>query len=82
LKPSPILREFVLYYGEFNPVSWLTSAFIHGDVAHLAGNMIFLLTFGMIVEGAIGWRRFLCLYLGIAVVEGVSVPKTETRSKS
>lgn len=69
-KPSPILRELVLYYGELNPVSWLTSAFIHGDVAHLAGNMIFLLTFGMIVEGAIGWRRFLGLYVGIAVVEG------------
>lgn len=70
LKASPVLINLVLHYGEFNPLTWLTSAFIHGDVAHLCGNMIFLLTFGMIVEGGIGWRRFIGLYLGIAVVEG------------
>jgi len=68
--PSPALDKLVLHYGGFNPLCWLTSAFIHGDIGHLAGNMIFLLTFGMIVEGGIGWRRFLGLYLGIAVVGG------------
>jgi membrane associated rhomboid family serine protease len=69
-KASPALDKLVLHFGAFNPLSWVTSAFVHGDIAHLAGNMIFLLTFGMIVEGEIGWRRFLGLYLGIAAVEG------------
>ena len=70
LKASPVLLELVLHYGEFNPFSWVASAFVHNDLAHLAGNMIFLLTFGMIVEGGVGWRRLLGLYLGIAVVSG------------
>lgn len=42
--------------------------FLHGDVVHLAGNMLVLFIFGDNVEDALGHLRFLLLYLlsGIA----------------
>lgn len=60
----------LLDYDRFRPHTWVTSAFVHGDVAHLFGNTIFLLAFGMVVEGLLGWRRFLAFYLGLALVQG------------
>jgi membrane associated rhomboid family serine protease len=53
-----------------HPVQWWTSAFIHYDAFHLIGNMIFLWTFGLIVEGKLGWWRFIPLYLALAGVDG------------
>src|SRR5262245_50823743 len=53
-----------------HPVQWWTSAFYHYGIVHLIGNMIFLWTFGLIVEGKLGWRRFLALYLALAGTEG------------
>ncbi|MDR3417478.1 MAG: rhomboid family intramembrane serine protease [Nevskia sp.] len=40
----------------------LTSAFLHGNVAHLATNMFALWMFGRPVERALGSGRFLALY--------------------
>lgn len=42
----------------------LTSLFVHdpNGIAHLAGNVVFLIVFGSIVERAIGSFRFLGLY--------------------
>jgi len=50
-----------------HPFQWLSSNFVHGDFFHLAGNMIFLWVFGLVVEGKIGWWRFLACYLGVGV---------------
>lgn len=50
-----------------HPFQWLSSNFVHGDFFHLAGNMIFLWVFGLVVEGKIGWWRFLACYLGIGM---------------
>ncbi len=41
----------------------LTSMFLHGDIAHLFGNMLFLYVFGGHVENAMGGKRYLCFYL-------------------
>ena len=43
--------------------STFTSMFLHGSILHLAGNMLFLLIFGMGVEEKIGHTGFLMLYL-------------------
>lgn len=51
------------------PIAWFTSNFIHGDVLHLLGNMLFLWGFGLLVEGKLGWRRFVSIYLLIGAVE-------------
>ena len=50
-----------------HPLQWLSSNFVHGDFFHLAGNMIFLWVFGLVVEGKLGWWRFLACYLGVGV---------------
>jgi membrane associated rhomboid family serine protease len=41
----------------------LTSMFMHGDIIHLGGNMLFLWIFGNNVEDALGKLRFLFFYL-------------------
>ncbi|TAN59214.1 MAG: rhomboid family intramembrane serine protease [Rhodospirillales bacterium] len=40
-----------------------TSMFLHGGIAHLAGNMLFLWIFGNNVEDAMGALRYLVFYL-------------------
>ncbi len=60
-----------LQYGRgLRPWQWITGHFLHADFMHLLGNMFWLWTFGLIVEGKIGWWKFLVVYLGIGVVEG------------
>ncbi len=64
------LDPYALHYGHgLTPVQWLTSNFVHGDLIHLAGNMFFLWGFGLIIEGKLGWQRFIALYLAIGVLE-------------
>jgi membrane associated rhomboid family serine protease len=46
----------------------LTYMFIHADLAHIFGNMIFLFVFGDDVEEALGRRRFLLFYLLCGVI--------------
>lgn len=41
----------------------LTCMFLHGSIAHLGGNMLFLWVFGSNVEDRLGWARYLGLYL-------------------
>ncbi|TWI03076.1 rhomboid family protein [Luteimonas cucumeris] len=48
---------------EADPWRMFASAFLHGDVMHLIGNMIFLMALGLLVEGALGPLRFLGVYL-------------------
>lgn len=67
-------QGWVLQFGQgLHPVEWVTYNFLHFGWMHLIGNMIFLWGFGLIVEGKIGWWRFLLLYLAIGVLGGVSV---------
>lgn len=47
----------------FEPWQLLTSAFLHANLLHLSLNMFALFMFGRDVEGALGSRRFLLLYL-------------------
>jgi len=61
--------EWMLVYGDgLHPVQWVSSVFLHGGPFHLVGNMFFLWAFGLVVEGKLGWWRFLTLYLGLTVV--------------
>ncbi len=45
------------------PLTLLTSMFVHGDVFHLGGNMLYLWVFADNVEDAMGSARFLVFYL-------------------
>lgn len=64
---SVFLREG-LSIGAF---STFTSMFMHGDMWHLIGNMIFLWAFGRRVEDACGAWRFLLFYLGAGMVANI-----------
>ena len=49
--------------GEDWPLTVVTSMFMHGDILHLGGNMLFLWVFGNNIEDALGRVRFLVFYL-------------------
>lgn len=50
----------------------LTSMFMHGSVAHIAGNMLYLWVFGDNLENAMGHFRYLLFYLLCGVLAGLS----------
>lgn len=53
-------EELLLQYGKgLRPWQWITSMFMHADLGHLLGNMIFLWAFGLLLEGKMGWFSFL-----------------------
>jgi membrane associated rhomboid family serine protease len=49
----------------------LTYMVFHGDILHLAGNMLFLWVFGDNVEDAMGHIRFLFFYLACGIFAGL-----------
>src|SRR5262245_52710644 len=61
-------QHLILVYGEWNPVQWLTSNYVHAGLVHILGNMIVLWGIGIIIEGKVGWWRFLLIYNGIGIV--------------
>lgn len=63
-------ENWILVYGDgIHPLQWFTSMFMHGDPMHLIGNMLFLWVFGLVVEGKLGWYRFVPCYLFIGGVQ-------------
>ncbi|MGI9429311.1 MAG: rhomboid family intramembrane serine protease [Bythopirellula sp.] len=68
--PNP--DQWVMPYGEgFTPAQWLLSMFMHANLDHLLGNMLFLWVFGLVIEGKIGWYRFLACYLAIGIGQSI-----------
>ena len=64
-------EQWALAYGTFNPLNCLVSAYLHADFFHMFNNMLFLFIFGLIVEGKIGWWKFLLAYNACAFGEAV-----------
>jgi membrane associated rhomboid family serine protease len=66
--------------GEDWPVTVLTSMFMHADILHLGGNMLFLWIFGNNVEDSMGRVRYLLFYLlaGVAATAAQTVVTLET----
>jgi len=64
------LESYMLVHGDgLHPIQWITSNFLHATILHLAGNLIFLWAFALVVEGKVGFFPFLAIFLGIGVVE-------------
>ena len=60
----------LLQYGRgLRPWQWLTCLFMHADLVHLIGNMIFLWSFGLLLEGKLGWWLFALVYLGMGMFQ-------------
>jgi len=64
--------------GPPEPVTILTSMFLHAGFLHLAGNMLYLWIFGDNIEAAMGWFRFIIFYLvcgfAAAMAQAISAP--------
>jgi membrane associated rhomboid family serine protease len=62
-------------------VTFLTYSFLHVDIFHLGGNMLFLWVFGDNVEDALGHFRYLVFYflcaIAGAVVHGAMAPASQ-----
>lgn len=50
-----------------NPLTLISSMFVHSGFMHLAGNMVFLWVFGGHAENALGVKRYLLVYLSAGV---------------
>ncbi len=71
IRSQAFSRNLVLDFADgLKPWQWLSSAFMHDGWLHLIGNMVFLWSFGLVVEGKIGALLFLPIYAGIAAVQG------------
>src|ERR1700752_4191397 len=62
LQPTPIPVYLTL----------LTSMFMHGGIAHIFGNMLFLWIFGDNIEDRLGHARYLIFYLVCGILAGLS----------
>jgi membrane associated rhomboid family serine protease len=62
LKPTPISVYITL----------IVAVFMHGSIAHIAGNMLFLWIFGDNVENTLGHVRYLIFYLVCGVLASLS----------
>jgi membrane associated rhomboid family serine protease len=74
----PEARELELAYGLVpatlaqNPLTLLSSMFLHLGLLHLAGNVLFLWVFGNNVEDAMGHARFVVFYLLCGVLAALA----------
>jgi membrane associated rhomboid family serine protease len=62
LQPTPIPVFLTL----------ITSMFLHGGIAHLLGNMLFLAIFGDNIENVLGHFKYLVFYLLCGILAGLS----------
>lgn len=62
LQPTPIPVYLTL----------ITSMFMHGGIAHIFGNMLFLFIFGDNIEDRLGHIRYLIFYLVCGVLSGLA----------
>lgn len=62
-------------------LTYVTYAFLHSDIFHLGGNMLFLWVFGDNVEDALGHLRFFLFYLACAIagafLHGIVAPDSQ-----
>jgi membrane associated rhomboid family serine protease len=65
--PDRAFQRFMLFYGlvpaQFSVATIFTSMFLHGDLFHFLGNMLYLWIFGDNVEDRVGHGRFVVFYL-------------------
>ncbi|MFE8070048.1 rhomboid family intramembrane serine protease [Marinobacteraceae bacterium S3BR75-40.1] len=65
-------RAFGLIPDDIEPADLIAYQFLHGNWAHLIGNMVFLFLLGFTVERALGGPRFLLAYLLCGVASGLA----------
>jgi membrane associated rhomboid family serine protease len=65
-----VVESYMLTHGAgLHPVQWITSNFLHANFLHLAGNLVFLWAFALVVEGKVGFFPFLVIFLGVGFLQ-------------
>lgn len=64
----------------FPGIKLFTYMFLHGDLAHLFGNMIFLWVFGDNIEDAMGRTRYFIFYIACGLAAGLAHFWSQTTS--
>ena len=62
-RESAVNYRFGFVPAEFSVFNMFTSQFLHGDLAHLLGNMVILVLIGLTVEQLLGSFNYLLFYL-------------------
>ena len=75
-------QQYILVFGQgIHPAQWITSNFMHLGFMHLAGNMVALWTFGLVIEGKLGCFKMLAISLhgavGSAIVQSMMAASPE-----
>jgi membrane associated rhomboid family serine protease len=72
--PPGNYQEWTLELGDgVHPIQWLSNIFMHAGWVHVIGTLIFLWTFGFVVEGKLGWWAFALVYLGLGISESAGM---------
>ncbi len=66
-----VIQSFGFGPATRNPLALVTHMFLHGDIYHIAFNMLFLWVFGGPVEERTGTRNFIIYYFGAGLSAGV-----------
>jgi membrane associated rhomboid family serine protease len=72
MRPQEITGMLRDREGGFALVTVFTSLFLHANLMHLVGNMLFLLTFGPAIEQALRQPRFALYYLFWGIAAGAA----------
>jgi membrane associated rhomboid family serine protease len=84
--PDRVARTFGFNPGSFGNLSAMhtlvTSMFLHGDLLHLFGNMVFLLVFGRRVENQMERINFLAFYLTAGITAALAQMLMQPNSSS
>lgn len=68
-----LIPNSVIHHGSLRTYStFITSMFLHGDLLHLGGNMLFLYVFGDNVEDAFGHTRYFLFYFVAGIFASLS----------
>lgn len=71
-KTAALFEHYALVPSRWRPEALLTSMFLHGGVAHLLGNMLFLWITGDNVEDRLGHFGYLVFYATAGAVAGLA----------
>ena len=72
LVSQQLATAFGVVPASFSATDLVTSIFLHGDLLHVGGNMVFLWIFGDNVEDRLGHGRYLLFYIGTGVVAALA----------
>ena len=80
--PAAIAGDVVIPGALPPPLTLFSYMFLHADIVHIFGNMIFLWVFGDNVEEALGRIRFLVFYLACGALGALAFVATDVRSET